>query len=222
MGTTLSKSLFLFFLLATFISGCAETFRVLTDGDAERQRISSAMNDSAMASENAKQANELSENRLRAILYQLDQSHDDFKDISLWTLQSESFSSGLSFQHNPPYSFSVEKVKEKGGTYYWFIFDYDGDDWIFIKSGQSAIFLVDGKKIEISGDGSVANRDAKAGFVMERAFYSVDKKFLKKIASAKEVRLQVIGEKAYVEVRFEPEHLANISRFLTETAQEKP
>ena len=71
---------------------------------------------------------------------------------------------------------------DTGETIFRILITYVGKDWIFIKKGNSLIFLIDKDKLTLNGNGSSANRDViSGGTVIERDIYIITRQELQKI-----------------------------------------
>lgn len=109
---------------------------------------------------------------------------------------------------------------------YALIVEYWATDWIFIGEGESLAFLIDGKRVGYSGEGSSKHRSTTTGMqgavIQEVAYYQVTADFLHQIASAKEVRLRVNGSKGFFERQFREENFESVRRFVREYVDSKP
>jgi hypothetical protein len=65
--------------------------------------------------------------------------------------------------------------------------------WLFISDGESLIFLADGDHFGLTGSGSAASREVQPGAVDEVAYYAFTPELLKKLATAKKVRVRLVG-----------------------------
>jgi hypothetical protein len=78
-----------------------------------------------------------------------------------------------------------------------------------IAPGETLLLTVDGQTMRFSGPGSEKDKTANGNFV-ENAVYEVKPEMIKRIARAKEVKLQVIGQARSLYRTFQP---ANIDKF---------
>ena len=103
-----------------------------------------------------------------------------------------------------------------GKKSYNLVIVYSGSDWLFIRSGESLIFLIDGKRLGLSGPGSSGHRDVRRyGGITELAFYPTTLETIKRIAVAKIIEIKIIG-KYYITGRFYQSNFDNFKRFLAE------
>jgi len=83
--------------------------------------------------------------------------------------------------------------------------------WLEIAPGESLVLIVDGEPMRLKGSGSANNRKtARKDFVTENALYEVSAIQIQKIAGARQVKLQIKGDKGLVEREFQE---ANFERF---------
>lgn len=94
-----------------------------------------------------------------------------------------------------------------------------GKVWLFIADGESLILLIDGRRVGLSGEGSIGRRDVlTADLLEEQASYPVSFDILKEIAAAKSVRLKIVGTTSYDEKYLEPKHLEAFRDFVRQFA----
>ena len=84
-----------------------------------------------------------------------------------------------------------------------------------IGPGETLLLSVDGQPVRLRGAGSAGSRSVTpAGHYAENAVYSISPEDLKKIARAKEVKVQVVG-RAHSHYRtFKPENLEKFRKFV--------
>jgi bifunctional DNA-binding transcriptional regulator/antitoxin component of YhaV-PrlF toxin-antitoxin module len=103
------------------------------------------------------------------------------------------------------------KVNYALGVYYY------GRKWMFIKPGESLILFVDGEEINVKGQGSQSYRKTlKNGMVSELAKYPVTPQLLKKIASAKQVKVKIFGGDFVAEKYFTKQNFENFRQFVND------
>jgi hypothetical protein len=93
---------------------------------------------------------------------------------------------------------------------------YSGDDWIFIKPGESLVLLVDGERIAVSTEkGSLDDRNVTDyGYVHEWATYYVEPELIVRLCHATEVKVKVYGDDGSMEGFFEKKNFENICMFV--------
>lgn len=75
--------------------------------------------------------------------------------------------------------------------------------WLFIEKGESLIFLLDGERMALSGDGSTGSRNVMSGGgVLEFAWYRITPQQLYRLARASKVRVKIRGSKGSPTPRF--------------------
>jgi len=84
--------------------------------------------------------------------------------------------------------------------------------WIEIGPGETLALMVDGQSLKFGGIGSVNERTQTASTVVEHAIYEAKADDLRKIARAKDVKVDVIGRLRTVHREFKP---ANVEKFRT-------
>ncbi len=127
--------------------------------------------------------------------YKVMDSYDRFENIR--TQQTRWNLLGSDGQRGHVY-FDLYKTSGATPTTYFIILRYIGSSWIFIPEGESLVLLIDGKKHELSGDGSSDAREVLSGLVSEGASYEVNKKFIEKICNAKEIELKIRADYSLV------------------------
>jgi hypothetical protein len=113
-------------------------------------------------------------------------------------------------------------LEEKSGRKsLWLAFSYSGPEWVFIASGDSLDFLLDGRdRITLSGRGSgskASNRDVGyGGSVYEFASWHVAPQQFKQIANSRSVKMRVRGDKSSPVYELSQQTLENFRRFYEE------
>ena len=88
--------------------------------------------------------------------------------------------------------------------------------YLEIPPGKTLTVIADGKPMIFEGTGSANMRKPyKKQFVRETALYPVTKAQLQKIASAKEVKVQIKGDNGLVEREFKPANFDRLRRFVS-------
>ena len=100
---------------------------------------------------------------------------------------------------------------------------YMAPDWMFIRPGESLVFLVDGERLPVSGEGSAGRREVEAAggavTVYEQATYAIDPSVLRRIGSASEVRMRISGQARNLERRLSQQNLERFAAFAAEHAR---
>jgi hypothetical protein len=86
--------------------------------------------------------------------------------------------------------------------------------WLFIKSGESLVLLIDGKRIGLTGEGSENHREVVGGNIIETAWYPVSAELIRTISNAKEVKVKLIGSNSFVERYFVQRNFNNFKKFV--------
>jgi len=81
-----------------------------------------------------------------------------------------------------------------------------------IGPGETLVLTVDGQPMKFHGAGSVNERKQSSGTLVEHAIYEAKVEDIRKIAKAKEVRVDIVGGDRTVHRVFKP---ANIDKFRT-------
>ena len=84
--------------------------------------------------------------------------------------------------------------------------------WIEIGPGETLALAVDGQPMKFNGIGSVNERKATDSTVVEHAIYEAKADDIRKIARAKEVKVDIVGRLRTVHREFKP---VNIDKFRT-------
>ena len=84
--------------------------------------------------------------------------------------------------------------------------------WIEIGAGETLSLTVDGQSMKFYGNGSVNERTQTDSTVVEHAIYEAKADDIRKIAKAKDVKVDILGKLRTVHREFKP---ANIEKFKT-------
>ena len=88
--------------------------------------------------------------------------------------------------------------------------------YLEIPPGKTLTIVADGKPMIFDGSGSLNMRDSyKKDFVTESALYPVSKADLQKIASARQVKVQIKGNNGLIEREFKAENFERFRKFVT-------
>lgn len=120
---------------------------------------------------------------------------------------------------NGIYLNAFKKVdKSNNQNTYGIIATYDGGSgWFFIERGESLIFLADGERIGLTGEGSWPYREVGyAGHITEKAYYIVTPEQFRKIALAKNIQVRIIGSKSYFDLEFNESNIESFYKFYNE------
>jgi len=92
--------------------------------------------------------------------------------------------------------------------------------YLDIPPGKTLTLVADGSSTTFDSNGSLNRRRAfsreNADFVREDAFYPVSQHDLQKIASARDVKVQIKGNNGLVERQFRPENFERIKAFVAQ------
>jgi hypothetical protein len=114
----------------------------------------------------------------------------------------------------PMLTLGAMKSEERGAARYFLrLVAINHGSWVDIPRGPSLRLTIDGEPLELSGDGSSANRMAgEGGKHFEAATYAVPPELIARIGGATSVMVRVEGG-AVVEKRFGPANQAHFSMF---------
>ena len=111
-------------------------------------------------------------------------------------------------------------ITVENDTLYSISASFSSHKWLFIKEGESLIFLIDGEPIKLVGTGSTQHRDASSSVssvsVTEQSIYPVTPNIIKKIASASEVKVKIKGQNEFITGEFSEQCFKNFRRFVNE------
>lgn len=92
--------------------------------------------------------------------------------------------------------------------------------YLEIQPGDSLTVIADGQATKFDGSGSLNRRRTyRKDFVTETAIYEVSKADLQKLATAKQIKIQVKGNNGLVERDFTQENFENLRAFVTRAAR---
>jgi hypothetical protein len=88
--------------------------------------------------------------------------------------------------------------------------------YLEIPPGKTLTIIADGKPLVLEGTGSMNMRDTyKRDFVRESALYPVTKAQLQKIASSRDVKVQIKGNNGLIEREFKPQNFERFRKFVS-------
>lgn len=96
----------------------------------------------------------------------------------------------------------------------------DAAEWLHIRRGESLLLLVDGEVIRLSGFGSWRHRRRSLWGVREEAAYPIRRADLVRVAAAAQVRVRVLGARAYLEGTLRARHQERITALVDQTETE--
>jgi hypothetical protein len=145
--------------------------------------------------------------------------HDDFTGTNTAIMSDNVLAGGIGYSSNGQVSFNPGRVQSEGSVdpiyCIYIVYVGYGTGWCFIESGDSLRLLIDGERVVLSGNGSHGDREVSGGgAVMEVAAYPVEPDLLRKIASAKEVRVQIDGSRQKLERHFSEKNLQQVREFV--------
>jgi hypothetical protein len=144
--------------------------------------------------------------------YKVTTTHDESGFYTVDSMKGNLLGGRLNHELN------AARVSTKDGTVnYALVVYYYGRTWMFIKPGQSLVLFIDGEQVDVKGQGSQSHRKTlENGMVSELAKYPVTPKLLKKISSAKQVRVKIIGSDLVAEKYFTEQNFANFKQFVND------
>ncbi|MGD0209807.1 MAG: hypothetical protein ABSC14_02360 [Desulfomonilia bacterium] len=109
----------------------------------------------------------------------------------------------------------AQRFEKKDQVSYSLFIVYAGPFFINIKSGKSLVLIIDDQRHEISGKGSESHRNiVSPGLVEEKAYYhDIEPDFMRKLAYAKKIEVEVIGSTDVIKRYFEEKNLSNLKEF---------
>lgn len=136
---------------------------------------------------------------------------DDFDNSTQYLLKDNILSSkDKQESHSNKIDLRIERFDSPNTIIFSLIIVYSGSDYMFIRPGESLVFLIDGKRFGLSGTGGeLSTIGSKSGVVNESARYDVTPEFIKKMIFAKYVWIKVKGDRL------------DLERFITEKLFEK-
>lgn len=97
----------------------------------------------------------------------------------------------------------------------WISIKYFSDNWLYITAEKSLVLLIDGEKIELSGEGSFNRRHVDSYGINETARYLISKEMLDKLAQAHKIEGKLFGMKYYETFYLDENNLKAIRKFKT-------
>jgi len=86
--------------------------------------------------------------------------------------------------------------------------------WLDIAPGETLALTVDGQTIKFGGVGSLNERKEKSGTLVEHAIYQAKADDLRKVAKAKEIRVDITGSARTVHREFKRENIEKFRNFV--------
>jgi hypothetical protein len=153
----------------------------------------------------------------------VDKDRDEMTGVTSWTTWLD----GKGYFGTPaPIRLGVRKIvsEENPEPGYVLVVHYRAraPEWAFIERGQSCLWLIDGERIALSGEGSRQHRevynDGSQPMVEEYAYYPVDQDFLSKLGAAREARIRIVGSRRQPEKKLKDKHFEKVRGFVTAVA----
>jgi len=91
---------------------------------------------------------------------------------------------------------------------------YGSRDWLFIQSGQSLIFLVNGTPMPLAGQGILTQRQVFRTGVTEMAIYQLTPTQVIQLSQASDVQMRLVGAHSYIERKLSEKNRADIKNFV--------
>jgi len=110
---------------------------------------------------------------------------------------------------------NIQRFEKRGRISYSLIIEYQGISYINIDSGESLVIIIDGQRNEFEGKGSESHRYMIfPTLVNETAYYhDVESDFIRKLAHAKKIEVEVHGSSYVLNRYFEEKNLIGIKYF---------
>jgi hypothetical protein len=148
----------------------------------------------------------------------LSEKHDEFTGDVTARLDDNVLDGGMGLSSNGRVEFNpVRSQGEKDSSPIYciaIVYTGYGTGWCFIEPGESLYMIIDGKREALSGTGSRGSREVSGGAVSEVSVYPVDPELLRRIASAKEVRVKIEGSKQSLERSFSQKNISSVGQFV--------
>jgi len=106
-------------------------------------------------------------------------------------------------------------------TYYWLGVSYVGDGWVFLRQGRSLTLLIDGQRVILENPDDIRpRREVLSGSrVWESIRYAATIEIFGRIAQAKEVRFQAIGDRDNIECTLSESNRKGFGNFVAAITQ---
>ncbi len=146
--------------------------------------------------------------------------YDEFEGYTIVRMSNNSLSGSGLYIDTGIVNLNVQKfISKEGRESYSLIVEYvdysDYATWLFIRSGESLVLLIDGKRIGFTGEGSWNDRDVLyGGSIVETAWYAVSPEIIRMVANAKEVKVKLVGDKGFVQRHFNQTNFSNFKKFV--------
>lgn len=142
--------------------------------------------------------------------YRLDASKDEFESTT-----SLSSHTPLEVDRNVRLVLMRETGKDSVNVYSLLV-GYSADNWMFLEAGESLQFLVDGEKVSLRTIATPSRDVVRRGGIYETAFYRLTPELVYSLASAKTVKMRLVGTKHIHDVDLSREASCGLARFYTE------
>lgn len=138
--------------------------------------------------------------------------HDEFEEVTTYLMMGNVLGKEGMLSGSVALNLVAAKPDDGSQATYGLAVQYSGSDWIFLESGESLIFLIDGERVSLHTPGSV-NRDVSgSGGIRETLIYPITPELVKEIISATEVKAKIKGEYSLVRF-FTPVNFGNFKDF---------
>jgi hypothetical protein len=114
--------------------------------------------------------------------------------------------------------FNAQRFTAKNNNHkYQFFIEWWANEWLFVDEGEKLVLLIDGERVGCTGYGSVKNREMiQGGAVKETVVFEASLDLFAKIASAKKVKIKLVGNSFDIIRELEEEHIENYRLFVEE------
>lgn len=120
-------------------------------------------------------------------------------------------------------NFGRVDVAESDTTVYTALAEYEWSGWMFIESGGSLTFLVDGEPVSVSTETALTRRDVlRGGDVRERAIYTVPVALIRRLAAASEVKVRLQGSRYNMDREFDDSNFTRLRGFISTHVDDEP
>ena len=135
---------------------------------------------------------------------------DEETDAHFVRMHGNRLSGGLEFV-----ALNTQRFEKRGHISYSLFIEYQGLNYINIDSGESLVIIIDGQHNVLEGKGSASHRYMiLPTLVYEAAYYhDVEPEFIRKLAYAKMVEIEVHGSTYVLNRQFEEKNISRIKYF---------
>ena len=159
--------------------------------------------------------------------YLVHHTYDEFDQVHTFIMKGNILAAEEAFEAlTDKFDLSVTRIDTDEKVEFYLIVNFHSQNWnelhragwMFIDEGESLIFLINGRRIGLKSTGydPYHTEITSSGGVMEFAYYKVNKRFLKALFFANDIKVKIVGKKRTFKRKFTERFFTKYRRFYKE------